>query len=115
MTWFFGYFACDISFNVYEIADTMKKNKHTIKGVKPGSQTVEYLKKQRNSMIAINCFALVFIAMLPAQLSNVFHMPYFTFLGTSLVIVVSMLLDMGDRIKAMRIHRKNALFQGVEL
>lgn len=108
----FGLFSSELSFSSNEIADAMKKNGNIIPGVNPGRETVEYLEKRRKIMSMVNIVFLLVIAILPDMICTYLGISSFSFLGTSLIIVISMLFDTSLRMQAVSIHndKKFGLF-----
>lgn len=100
----FGSFSSGLTFSPDEIADGMKKNGDVIPGVNPGADTVDFLEKRRVKMSMINVVFLLVIAILPDFLCAKFGITAFSFLGTSLIIIISMLFDTALRLRAASIH-----------
>lgn len=88
----FAYFYTSITFNPIEVANNMKKNGGFIPGIRPGKPTTEYLNKILNSIIFIGATGLVIIAVIPIFFSGVFGANV-SFAGTSLIIVVGVVLE----------------------
>lgn len=100
----FSFFASRLSFSSEELADSMKKNGDVIPGVKPGSETVAFFERRRKVMSLINVLFLLVIALLPDFICTRLGLIHFTFLGTSLIIIVSCLFDTALRLRAASIH-----------
>lgn len=92
LTIFFAYFYTSITFNPLEIANNMKKNGGFIPGIRPGKPTVEYLTKILNYIIFIGACAIVIIQVVPIFFNGVFGAQV-SFGGTSLIIIVSVVLE----------------------
>jgi preprotein translocase subunit SecY len=109
----FSYFASMLAFSADEIADGMKKNGDVIPGVNPGADTVAFLHRRRKVMATINVVFLLVIATLPDFVCAKLNITSFNFLGTSLIIVISMLFDTAMRLRAASIHndKKYAFFR----
>lgn len=88
----FAYFYTSITFNPIEVANNMKKNGGFIPGIRPGKPTTDYLNKILNSIIFIGATGLVIIAIIPIFFSGVFGANV-SFAGTSLIIVVGVVLE----------------------
>lgn len=101
-----------MNFSAEELADNMKKNGDVIANVAPGDDTVKYLEKRRKVMTTLNILFLLAIVILPEFLCVQLGIRGFSFLGTSLIIVVAMLCDTGLKIRAESIHnsKKHRLF-----
>lgn len=100
----FGFFSSSLAFSSDEIADSMKKNGNVIPGINPGDDTVKFLEKRRKVMSAINIIFLLVIAIVPDLLCSILGIHSFTFLGTSLIIIINMLFDTALRTRAASIH-----------
>ena len=100
----FGLFSSELSFSPDEIADSMKKNGNVIPGINPGNDTVNFLNRRRKVMSMVNVAFLLVIAVVPDLMCVLLGIGSFTFLGTSLIIVISMLFDTALRINAVSLH-----------
>lgn len=89
----FSYFYTGITNNPADIAEKIKKAGGNISGIRPGKSTVEYIKKQTKYMTAIGAAALVLIALIPIILGGIYGLTRISFLGTSIIITVGVILD----------------------
>ncbi len=89
---FFAYFYTSITFNPLEIADNMKKQGGFIPGIRPGRPTSEYLTKILNYIIFIGAVGLTIVGILPFVFNGIFNASV-SFGGTSLIIIVSVILE----------------------
>lgn len=89
---FFAYFYTSITFNPMMVADNMKKQGGFIPGIRPGKPTTDYLNNVLNYIIFIGAIGLTIIAIVPYFFSGVFNANV-SFGGTSLIIVVSVVLE----------------------
>ena len=96
----FAYFYTSITFNPIEIADNLKKSGGFIPGIRPGKPTSEYLNRILNYIIFIGAVGLTVVAVLPIFLRGVFNADI-SFGGTSLIIVVSVVLETIKQIESM--------------
>ncbi|MDO4285429.1 MAG: preprotein translocase subunit SecY [Eubacteriales bacterium] len=101
---FFAYFYTSITFNPLEIADNMKKQGGFIPGIRPGKPTSEYLTKILNYIIFIGVCGLTIVGILPFFFRGVFGADV-SFGGTSLIIVVSVVLETIKQIESMMLVR----------
>ncbi len=101
---FFAYFYTSITFNPLEIADRMKKNSGFIPGIRPGKPTSDYLTKILNYIIFIGACGLTLIAIIPYFFNGVFGARV-SFGGTSLIIVVSVVLETIKQIESQMLVR----------
>ncbi|MBO4749123.1 MAG: preprotein translocase subunit SecY [Lachnospiraceae bacterium] len=89
---FFAYFYTSITFNPMMVADNMKKQGGFIPGIRPGKPTSDYLNKVLNYIIFIGAIGLTIVAVIPYVFAGVFGAKV-SFGGTSLIIVVSVVLE----------------------
>ncbi|MDO4619606.1 MAG: preprotein translocase subunit SecY [Lachnospiraceae bacterium] len=101
---FFAYFYTSITFNPLEVADNMKKQGGFIPGIRPGKPTVEYLNKILNYIIFIGAIGLVIIALIPFFFNGVFHASV-SFGGTSIIIIVGVLIEAVKQIESKMVVR----------
>lgn len=101
---FFAYFYTSITFNPLEIADNIKKQGGFIPGIRPGRPTVDYLNNILNYIIFIGAAGLTIVAVIPFFFNGVFGADV-SFGGTSLIIVVSVILETLKQIESMMLVR----------
>lgn len=104
LTIFFAYFYTSITFNPLEIANNMKKSGGFIPGIRPGKPTVEYLQKILNYVIFIGACGLVIVQVIPYFFNGVFKANV-SFGGTSLIIIVGVVLETIKQIEAQMLVR----------
>lgn len=96
---FFAYFYTSITFNPIEIADNMKKQGGFIPGIRPGKPTSEYLTKVLNYIIFIGAVGLTIVCVIPFFFNGIFGASV-SFGGTSLIIIVSVVLETMKQIES---------------
>ncbi len=101
---FFAYFYTSITFNPLMIADNMKKQGGFIPGIRPGKPTSEYLNKVLNYIVFVGAIGLTIIAVLPYVFSGVFGATV-SFGGTSLIIIVSVVLETMKQVESQMLVR----------
>lgn len=101
---FFAYFYTSITFNPMEVADNMKKQGGFIPGIRPGKPTQEYLEQILSYLIFIGATGLVIVAVIPFFLNGVFGANV-SFGGTSLIIVVGVVLETLKQIESRMLVR----------
>lgn len=101
---FFAYFYTSITFNPIEVADNIKKQGGFIPGIRPGKPTVDYLMAILNNIIFIGALGLVIIAFIPFFFSGVFGAQV-SFLGTSLIIMVGVILETLKQVESLMLVR----------
>lgn len=91
----FTYFYTAITVNPNDIADNLKKSGSFIPGVRPGKNTADYIDNIVSRITLPGSLFLAFIAILPAfaALANVNKAFAYFYGGTSLLIMVGVVLD----------------------
>lgn len=101
---FFAYFYTSITFNPLEIADNMKKQGGFVPGIRPGKPTSDYLTKILNNIIFIGACGLIIVAIIPIFFAGVFGVNV-SFGGTSLIIIVGVVLETLKQIESLMLVR----------
>ena len=101
---FFAYFYTSITFNPMLISDNMKKSGGFIPGIRPGKPTTEYLTTVLDYIIFMGAVGLIIVALIPIVGSGVFGANV-SFGGTSLIIIVSVVLETMKQIETMMLER----------
>ena len=101
---FFAYFYTSITFNPLEIANNMKRQAGFVPGIRPGKPTSDYLAKILNYIIFIGAIGLIIVAVIPIFFNGVFGASV-SFGGTSLIIVVGVVLETIKQIEAQMVNR----------
>jgi len=103
----FTYFYTAITVNPTQMAEDMKKNGGFIPGVKPGRKTVEFLDTVMSRITLPGSFFLALVAILPAfaMLAGVNNEFSYFFGGTSLLILVGVVLDTLQHIESHLLMR----------
>lgn len=104
MVIFFAYFYTSITFNPLEVADNMKKQGGFVPGIRPGKATVDYLNSILNYVIFIGAAGLTIVAVIPFFFNGWFSANV-SFGGTSLIIIVSVILETLKQIESMMLVR----------
>ena len=94
----FTYFYTGIVFNSNEIAENLQKQGGFIAGIRPGTQTEEYLTRTVNRLILFGSIALGIIAVMPFAIDYIFaqlglNVSNLSIGGTGLLIVVTVGLE----------------------
>ena len=100
----FAYFYTSITFNPIELADNLKKSNGFIPGIRPGKPTSDYITNILNAIIFIGAIGLMIIGVLPYIFYGVFNASV-TFLGTSLIIIVSVIIETLNQVEGMMLVR----------
>ena len=101
---FFAYFYTSITFNPMEVADNMKKSGGFIPGIRPGKPTTDYLNRILNYIIFIGAVGLIIVAVIPIFFNGVFGANV-SFGGTSLIIIVGVVLETMKQIESQLLVR----------
>jgi preprotein translocase subunit SecY len=83
-------------FNPIQIAEDVKKNGGFIPGVRPGEPTAEFLEYTMTRLTLAGAIFLAVLAILPATAQHYMNVPMLTaqfFGGTSLLIMIGVMLD----------------------
>ena len=101
---FFAYFYTSITFNPMEVAENMKKSGGFIPGTRPGKPTQEYLNKVLNYIVFIGAIGLIIVALIPIFFNGLFGASV-SFGGTSLIIIVGVILETMKQIESQMLVR----------
>ena len=101
---FFAYFYTSITFNPMEVAENMKKSGGFIPGTRPGKPTQDYLNKVLNYIVFIGAVGLIIVALIPIIFNGLFGASV-SFGGTSLIIIVGVILETIKQIESQMLVR----------
>jgi preprotein translocase subunit SecY len=107
----FAYFYSAISFNPIEVASNMQKNGGSIPGIRPGRATSDFITKVVSRITFIGALYLAVIAVLPVVIQLIlsifsdYSIAAFAFGGTSIIIVVGVILETTREIEAQMTMR----------
>jgi preprotein translocase subunit SecY len=113
MIFFFSYFWTTVQFSPDEMAKQLKQHGSFIPGIRPGPYTAEYLEQVMERITYVGAGFLAAIAIIPTVVSSQMGIPFNVsqFLGgTGLLIVVSVGLDLIQRIEANLLMRNYSGF-----
>ena len=105
MTVVFSYFYTSIVFNSVDLAENLKKQGGFIPGVRPGASTADYIDNVLGRITLPGSLFLAFVSLVPLVVSNWTGIQAH-FGGTSVLIVVGVLLDTVAQIEQHRTLRK---------
>ena len=108
MIFFFSYFWVATQFQPAQIADDLKKHGGYIPGVRPGKPTADFLDFTMTRLTFAGAVFLTLVAVMPSLLSQGLHVPQITaqfFGGTSLLIIVGVMLDTMRQVETHLIQR----------
>ncbi len=89
----FNYFYVSMQYNPIEIANNLRQSNGGIPGIRPGKPTSDYIQRILNKITLVGAFFLGVIAILPIFLSIAFPQLGVSMGGTSILIVVSVVLE----------------------
>jgi preprotein translocase subunit SecY len=108
LIFFFSYFWVAIQFQPTQIADDLKKYNGYIPGCRPGKPTADFLEYSLTRLTFAGAFFLTIIAVIPETLITMCGVPRMTarfFGGTSLLIIVGVLLDTMRQVETYLLQR----------
>jgi preprotein translocase subunit SecY len=108
MIYVFTYFWVAITFNPKEIADNLKDHGSFIPGYRPGKRTADYLERVLMRITYVGAAFLAVIAIIPNIISSEMEIPYQVasfYGGTGLLIVISVALDLVQKINSHLVMR----------
>jgi preprotein translocase subunit SecY len=103
---FFTYFYTAVIFRPEQIAENLQKQGGYIPGIRPGLPTAEYLQYVTNRVLIVGALFLAVIAVLPLAVSQLTGTQNLVVGGTSLLIVVSVIIETVQQIEAQLIMRE---------
>ncbi len=115
LIYFFSYFWTTVVFSPEDMARQLREHGSFIPGLRPGPRTAEYLETVMERVTYVGAGFLAIIAVIPSIVSRQMGIPFFvaSFLGgTGLLIVVSVGLDLIQRVEANLVMRNYAGFLG---
>jgi preprotein translocase subunit SecY len=112
---FFCFFYTALVFNARDTADNLKKSGAFIPGIRPGQQTGEYIDKVLTRLTLWGALYVTAVCLLPEILVSSQGVP-FHFGGTSLLIVVVVVMDFMSQLQAhMMSHQYSGLLKKANL
>lgn len=108
----FTFFYTFVQFNPTKIADDIKKRGGFIPGVRPGTSTANYLKRIVTRITLGGAIFLGFIAILPFFVQIFLGINNLTIGGTSLLIVVSVVLETVRKTESLMVTSSYEKFLG---
>jgi preprotein translocase subunit SecY len=105
----FAFFYTALVFNSQETAENLKKSGALIPGIRPGKATGEYIDAVMTRLTLIGALYLVLVCLMPELLRAWFKVPFY-FGGTSLLIVVVVVMDFTAQIQA---HLMSHQYEGL--
>jgi preprotein translocase subunit SecY len=111
----FAFFYTALVFNSQETADNLKRSGALIPGIRPGKATADYIDSVLTRLTGAGALYLVAVCLVPDILRNAWHVPFY-FGGTSLLIVVVVVMDFTAQIQAHLVsHQYESLLRKANL
>jgi preprotein translocase subunit SecY len=89
---FFCFFYTALVFNPKDVADNLKKSGAFLPGIRPGEQTARYVDKVMTRLTLFGALYITLVSLMPQFLMVAWQVPFY-FGGTSLLIVVVVIMD----------------------
>ena len=105
----FAFFYTAMMFNSTETAENLKKSGALIPGIRPGKATAEYVDGVLTRLTLIGALYLVAVCIFPSLLNSYYNVPFYLG-GTSLLIVVVVVMDFMAQVQA---HLLSHQYEGV--
>lgn len=102
---FFSFFFTALVFNPAETAENLKKSGAFIQGIRPGDQTTKYIDYVMTRITLIGALYVTLVCLLPEFLNIIWHVPFY-FGGTSLLIIVVVIMDFIAQVQAHLMSRQ---------
>ncbi len=102
---FFCFFYTALIFDPKEIADNLKQSGAFVPGIRPGQQTTNYIDGVVSRLTLIGALYITFVCLIPEFLIVKFSVPFY-FGGTSLLIIVVVLMDLINQVQSHLMSRQ---------
>ncbi|KKS04808.1 MAG: Protein translocase subunit SecY [Candidatus Nomurabacteria bacterium GW2011_GWC2_41_8] len=100
LVFLFTYFYTAVTFDPEALSTNLQKNGAFIPGIRPGPSTADYISKVLSRITLLGAVFLGFIAILPLIMQYLTGIASLALGGTSILIVVSVVLDLMKKIDA---------------
>lgn len=99
MILFFAFFYTALTFDPKEIAENLKKQGAFVPGIRPGQQTARYIDGVVSKLTLCGAIYLAVVCLLPELLIVNYNVPFY-FGGTSLLIIVVVIMDLMGQVQS---------------
>ncbi len=99
MILFFAFFYTALTFDPKEIAENLKKQGAFVPGIRPGQQTARYIDGVVSKLTLVGAIYLAIVCLLPELLIVNYNVPFY-FGGTSLLIIVVVIMDLMGQVQS---------------
>lgn len=100
LVFLFTYFYTAVTFDPESLSTNLQKNGAFIPGIRPGPSTADYISKVLGRITLLGAVFLGFIAVLPLIMQSLTGIAALALGGTSVLIVVSVVLDLMKKVDA---------------
>jgi len=112
---FFCFFYTALVFNPRETAENLKKSGAFIPGIRPGEQTARYIDNVMTRLTVAGAAYITAVCLLPEFMIVNWNVPFY-FGGTSLLIIVVVIMDFMSQVQAhMMSHQYEGLLKKANL
>ncbi|MDH3279778.1 MAG: preprotein translocase subunit SecY [Gammaproteobacteria bacterium] len=102
---FFCFFYTALVFNPKEIADNLKKSGAFIPGIRPGEQSARYIDNVVSRLTLAGAIYLTVVCLIPEFMIVKWNVPFY-FGGTSLLIIVVVMMDLMAQVQSYLLSRQ---------
>lgn len=106
----FTYFYTAVVFNPEKISENLQKSGRFIPGIRPGSQTTNYLNSVLSRITLVGALFLGLIAILPSFFQGIIGLQNLAIGGTGILIVVSVVLEVSRELEASLVMKRYETF-----
>lgn len=112
---FFCFFYTALVFNSKETADNLKRSGAFVPGIRPGEQTAKYIDGVMSRLTLAGAIYITLVCLLPEFLIVGWNVPFY-FGGTSLLIIVVVVMDFMAQVQALMMsHQYEGLMKKANL
>jgi len=112
---FFCFFYTALQFNPNETAENLKKSGAFVPGIRPGEQTARYIDGVMTRLTLVGAIYITLVCLLPNFLIVYWNVPFY-FGGTSLLIIVVVVMDVMAQVQAhLMSHQYDSLLKKANL
>jgi len=112
---FFCFFYTALQFNPNETAENLKKSGAFVPGIRPGEQTARYIDSVMTRLTLVGAIYITLVCLLPNFLIVYWNVPFY-FGGTSLLIIVVVVMDVMAQVQAhLMSHQYDSLLKKANL
>ncbi len=106
---FFCFFYTALMFNPKDTADNLKRSGAFIPGIRPGLQTAKYIDQVMSRLTLVGAMYITAVCLLPEFMIVYWNVPFY-FGGTSLLIIVVVVMDFISQIQS---HLMSHQYEGL--